>query len=144
MAARTDGPPPNAPSASDDLQAFGGPTGPGGLPQATAELAHLRASQIRGCCACIRMHTRDLAEAGESDERIRAVETWRDAPFFTGAERAALAVTETVARLGARGDPVPEEVFDEAAKHFEEPGALAALILHITLIDARDHPGRCR
>jgi alkylhydroperoxidase family enzyme len=80
------------------------------------------------------MHARDLKKAGESDERIWAVAAWRDAPFFTDGERAALALTEAVTRLSDRADPVPDEIFDEAARHFEEP-ALKALI-QITLMNA--------
>lgn len=71
----------------------------------------------------------------ESDERIWAVAAWREAPFFTGAERAALALTEAVTRLSDQADPVPDEIYAEVARHFEEP-ALACLILHISLINA--------
>jgi alkylhydroperoxidase family enzyme len=81
------------------------------------------------------MHACDLKNAGESDERIWAVAAWREAPFFTDAERAALALTEALTRLSDRPDPVPDEIFGEAAKHFEEQ-ALASLILHISLINA--------
>ncbi len=68
--------------------------------------------------------------AGESDERLSAVAAWRDAPYFTDAERAALALTEAATRLSDRSDPVPDEVWGEAARHYDEP-ALAALILSI-------------
>ena len=107
----------------------------GGLPPTTAELVHLRASQINGCSVCVQMHARDLKKAGESDERIWAVAAWRDTPFFTDAERAALALTESVTRLSDSADPVPDEVYDEAARHYAEP-ALASLVLHITMINA--------
>ncbi|MGH8862687.1 MAG: carboxymuconolactone decarboxylase family protein, partial [Jatrophihabitantaceae bacterium] len=80
------------------------------------------------------MHSNDIRKAGESDERIWAVAAWRDAPFFSDAERAALALTEAVTRLSDSADPVPDEIFDEAAEHFEEP-ALASLILHIAMIN---------
>ena len=80
------------------------------------------------------MHAHDLKKAGESDERIWAVAAWRDASFFTDAERAALALTEAVTRISDSADPVPDEVLDNAAKHFEEP-ALASLILHIAMIN---------
>jgi AhpD family alkylhydroperoxidase len=125
----------SVPGAYDAMQALAKAAGKGGLPQTTAELVHLRASQINGCSVCIDMHARGLKKAGESDERIWAVAAWRDAPSFTDAERAALALTEAATRLSDRSDPVPDEVFDEAAKHFEEP-VLASLILHITLINA--------
>jgi AhpD family alkylhydroperoxidase len=135
MQARMANPALSVPGAFDALQALAKATGQGGLPPATAELVNLRASQINGCSVCVDMHARDLKKAGESDERIWAVGAWRDAPFFTDAERAALALTEAVTRLSDRADPVPDEIFDEAARHFEEP-ALKALILQITLINA--------
>jgi AhpD family alkylhydroperoxidase len=134
MQARMANPGLSVPGAFDALQALATAAGHGGLPQATAGLVHLRASQINGCSVCVHMHARDLKKAGESDERIWAVAAWRDAPFFTDAERAALALTEAVTRLSDRADPVPDEIFDEAARHFEE-SALASLILHITLIN---------
>ncbi|HET9142619.1 carboxymuconolactone decarboxylase family protein, partial [Actinophytocola sp.] len=88
-----------------------------------------------GCSVCVQMHAGELKKLGESDERIWGVGAWRDAPYFTDAERAALALTESVTRLADRPDPVPDEVFDEAAKHFDE-AALMSLILHITAINA--------
>jgi AhpD family alkylhydroperoxidase len=135
MQARMANPALSVPGAFDAMQALATAAGQGGLPHAIAGLVHLRASQINGCAVCLQMHARDLKKAGESDERIWAVAAWRDAPYFTDAERAALALTEAVTRLSDRADPVPDEVFDEAAKHFEEP-ALASLILQITLINA--------
>lgn len=104
------------------------------VPQQTLELLYLRASQINGCSVCVDMHTRSLKGAGETDERIAAVSAWRDAPYFTAAERAALALTEASTRLSDRSDPVPDTVWDEAALHYEEP-ALATLILNIALIN---------
>jgi alkylhydroperoxidase family enzyme len=83
---------------------------------------------------CVTLHTRNLRKAGESEDRIWAVAAWRDAPFFTDAERAALALTEAVTRLSDRADPVPDEVFAEAARHFDE-ATLQALILQISLIN---------
>ncbi len=102
----------------------------GGVPEATLELAHLRASQINGCSACVDAGVRTARKAGESDERLFAVAAWRESPYFTDAERAALALTEAATRLSDRADPVPDEVWDEAAHHFDEP-ALAALVLMI-------------
>ena len=125
----------SVPGAFDALQALAKAADQGGLPPTTAELVHLRASQINGCSVCVQMHARDLKKAGESDERIWAVAAWRDTPFFTDAERAALALTESVTRLSDRADPVPDEVYDEAARHYDEP-ALASLVLHITMINA--------
>ena len=98
------------------------------MPAWTRELVHLRASQINGCSVCVDMHARDLKQAGETDERLFAVAAWRDAPYFTDAERAALALTEAVTRLSDRADPVPDAVWDEAARHYDEQ-ELAALML---------------
>ena len=105
-----------------------------GLPQNTADLVHLRAAQINGCGYCVDMHSRDLKKAGETDERIFSVAAWRDAPYFTDAERAALALAEAATRLSDRPDPVPDEVFEEAARHYDEQ-ALSALIIDIALIN---------
>jgi alkylhydroperoxidase family enzyme len=80
------------------------------------------------------MHARDLRKAGEADERISTVAAWRESPYFDEAERAALALCEAATRLADRPDPVPDDVFDEAAKHFDEE-ALAALVVQIGLIN---------
>jgi len=101
-----------------------------GLPEATGNLVHLRASQINGCSACVDGGARTAQKAGESTERLFAVAAWREAPYFTDAERAALALTEAVTRLSDRSDPVPDEVWAEAARHYSEQ-ELAALVLWI-------------
>jgi AhpD family alkylhydroperoxidase len=101
-----------------------------GLPEATGNLVHLRVSQINGCSACVDGGARTAQKAGESAERLFAVAAWREAPYFTGAERAALALTEAVTRLSDRSDPVPDEVWAEAARHHTEQ-ELAALVLWI-------------
>ncbi|XXZ21331.1 carboxymuconolactone decarboxylase family protein [Sorangium sp. So ce307] len=103
-----------------------------GVPARTLELVHLRASQINGCGFCVDMGARELKKAGETDERLFAVAAWREAPYFTDAERAALALAEAATRLSDRADPVPDDVWEEAARHYDEP-ALAALVLHIAL-----------
>jgi AhpD family alkylhydroperoxidase len=102
----------------------------GGVPPATLELVHLRASQINGCSACVDMGARSAKKAGETDERLFALPAWREAPYYTDAERAALALAEAATRLADRPDPVPDEIWDEAAKHYGEQG-LAALVLTI-------------
>ena len=135
MQARMTNPAMSVPGAFDALMALATAARKGGLPESTAGLVHLRASQINSCGVCVHMHAHDLKKAGESDERIWAVAAWRDAPFFTDAERAALSLTEAATRISDSADPVPDEVFDEAAKHFEEP-VLASLILHIAMINA--------
>ncbi len=106
-----------------------------GLPDTTRKLVHLRASQINGCSVCVDMHARELKQSGEKDERIFAVAAWRETPYFTDAERAALALTEATTRLSDQGDAVSDAVWDEAARHYDE-GALAALVLQIALINA--------
>ena len=91
-----------------------------GVPAKTRELIHLRASQINGCGVCVDMHPRIAKKAGETDERLFAVAAWRETPYFTEAERAALALTEAVTRLADKPDPVPDEIWNEAAKQFNE------------------------
>jgi len=105
-----------------------------GLPYVTRKLVHLRASQINGCSVCVDMHARELKKAGQSDERIFAVAAWHDTPWFTDAERSALALTEAVTRLADRPDPVPDAVWNEAAK-YHDPPALAALLVQIAAIN---------
>jgi len=105
-----------------------------GLSEQTIELVNLRASQINGCAWCLQMHAAALRKAGEPDERIDTVAGWRDAAYFTDAERAALALTEDVTRIADRGDPVSDEVFAEAARHYDE-SQLAALLLAIGQIN---------
>lgn len=105
-----------------------------GIPAKTLGLVHLRASQINGCGVCVDMHARQMTKQGETIERLMAVAAWRDTPYFTPAERAALALTEEVTRLADRPDPVPDEVWADAAQHYDEP-ALAALLLGISLIN---------
>ena len=95
-------------------------------------LVHLRISQVNGCSVCVDMGWRQMKRAGETDERLFAVSAWRDAPYFTEAERGALALAEAATRVADRPDPVPDEVWDEAARHFSER-ELAALTLSIGL-----------
>ena len=106
-----------------------------GLPRATTELVNLRASQINGCAVCLDMHSRGAKKAGETDERLHTLAAWRDTSYFSDAERAALALAEAATRLADRADPVPDDVFAEAAKHYDE-AALAALVVSIAAINA--------
>lgn len=85
-----------------------------GVPARTLGLVHLRASQINGCGVCCDLHPRELEKMGETPERMFTVAAWRDTPFFTDAERAALALAEAVTRLSDRSYPVPDAVWDEA------------------------------
>jgi AhpD family alkylhydroperoxidase len=118
------------PGAWQAIQALNAAIEKGGVPQATLDLVHLRASQINGCSFCVVSGTSHARQAGETDDRLAAVAAWRDAPYFTEAERAALALAEAVTRLSDRPDPVPDEIWNEAARHYDERG-LAALILMI-------------
>jgi len=134
MQARMNHPAMILPGAMQALQAVGKAAHQGGVAERTLELVHLRASQINGCGVCVDMHARSLKGGGESDERLFAVAAWRESPYFTDAERAALALSEFVTRLSDRPDPVPDEVWDEAARHYDESG-LAALLLAIASVN---------
>ena len=105
------------------------------LPETTLQLASLRASKINGCAVCLDMHARAAKKVGEKEERLFTLAAWREAPYFSDAERAALALTEAATRLGDRSDAVPDEIWNEAAKHYDVR-ALAALVIHIAAINA--------
>src|SRR5258708_11368554 len=120
--------------AMEVVQAGGAAVGRGGLTPQRVELVNLRASQINGCSVCLEGHAVAAKKAGETDERLFVIAGWRDAPYFTDAERAALALTEAMTRLGDRSDPVADDVWDEAARHFDET-TLAALVLSIANIN---------
>lgn len=120
--------------AIEPLMALGAILKQGKVPARTLSLMHLRASQINGCSVCVDMHARELMGAGETQERLMTVAAWRDAPYFTDAERAALALSEAATRLNDRSDPVPDEVWDEAAKHYDEQ-ELGILVLSIAMIN---------
>jgi AhpD family alkylhydroperoxidase len=134
MQARMKNPVMVLPDALKALLAVNKATEAGGLPDVTRKLVDLRASQINGCSVCVDMHARELVEAGERDTRIFAVAAWRETPFFTDAERAALALTEAATRLADKSEPVPGAVWDEAARHYDEK-ALAALVIQIGMIN---------
>ncbi|HLZ58190.1 MAG TPA: carboxymuconolactone decarboxylase family protein [Ktedonosporobacter sp.] len=120
------------PEALHGIQEIIKATREGGVPQATLELVHLRASQINGCSFCVDSGAKSAKKAGETDERIFAVAAWRETPYFSDAERAALALAEAATRLADSTDPVPDEVWNEAAKYYDERG-LAAIVLMISL-----------
>src|SRR3981081_1615160 len=96
------------PRAMEALQKLGAAARSAGVPATTLYLIEARASQINGCSVCLDMHSRELKAAGEPDERILMVGAWREAPYFSDAERAALALTESVTRLADRSDPIPD------------------------------------
>lgn len=134
LEARIDNPALTVPGAMEALGALSEAVQRGGIPARTTELMHLRASQINGCGVCAVHHPRIARRLGETDDRLFAVACWRDAPYFDPAERAALALTEAVTRMADAADPVPDEVWDEAARHYDE-AQLASLVLSIGLIN---------
>jgi AhpD family alkylhydroperoxidase len=105
------------------------------LPMATQELVKLRASQINGCGFCTDMHTKEALHAGETSVRLNLVAAWREATVFTEAERAALELAEEGTRIADAAGGVPDEVWANAAKHYDED-QLAALVSLIALINA--------
>lgn len=130
MHARMPHPATLVPGAMQAAVALGAAPKRSALPPTTLALIHLRASQINGCSYCVDMAARELRGLGEPDERLAAVAVWRDAPWFTDAERAALALTEAATRLSDRSDPVPDAVWAEAAAHLDE-AALAGVLLQV-------------
>jgi AhpD family alkylhydroperoxidase len=131
MQARMKNPAMIVPGAMQTLQGLAKSAEQSGISPRTLALTHLRASQINGCSVCVDMAFR-FSKAEERDERLFAVSAWRDAPFFSDAERAALALSEAVTRLSDRPDPVPDEIWNEAARHYNE-SELAVLVLWIAL-----------
>lgn len=135
MQARIENPALTVPGAMSALQKLGGVVRNSDVPAATLYLIELRASQINGCSVCVDIHSREMRAAGEPDERIFSVAAWREAPYYSDAERAALALTEAATRLADRSDPVPDDVWQEAARHYDEPH-LGALVIAIAAINA--------
>ncbi|MBY3021552.1 carboxymuconolactone decarboxylase family protein [Rhizobium leguminosarum] len=105
-----------------------------GLSPKLLELVNLRASQINGCSVCIDGHWRIARKHGETDERLFAVAGWRDAPYYSDAERAARGLAEAITRLSDRADPVPDDIWDEATRHYDGK-SLAALVIAIANIN---------
>ena len=116
------------PGAWQAVVALNKATDSGGVPADTMEIVHLRVSQVNACSACVA----SAAKSAQSPERMATVAAWRESPYFTDAERAALALAEAATRLADSTDPVPDEIWDEAADHYDEKG-LAALVLHIAV-----------
>lgn len=112
----------------------------GGVPQPTLELVHLRASQINGCVACVEASMSIARTAGVTEEQLWSLVTWREAPYFSDAERAVLALTEYAPRLADhdRSDAVPQRVWEGAARHYDEQG-LSAIILVIGTTNMINH-----
>ncbi len=120
-------------SAPAVYKAMAGLAGSIRLDAGLANLVDIRASQINGCAYCLDMHLRAARKAGESEQRLDTIAGWRDSPFYTAAERAALALTETVTLISS--SHVPDSIWDEAARHFDEQ-ELANLLARIIMINA--------
>ncbi|MFD4605606.1 carboxymuconolactone decarboxylase family protein [Streptomyces sp. NPDC058464] len=115
--------------------AAGTVTAEAGVPAATLELVKIRASQINGCGYCLDMHTKDAAAAGETQQRLHMVGAWREATVFTEAERAALELAEQGTRIADAAGGVPDEVWENAAKHYDDD-QLIAIVATIAVINA--------
>ncbi|MER5514403.1 carboxymuconolactone decarboxylase family protein [Streptomyces sp. NPDC002763] len=127
-----------SPTANKLIKAFNGAgkaAAETSIPAATLELVKIRASQINGCGFCLDMHTKDAAAAGETQQRLLMVGAWREATVFTDAERAALELAEQGTRIADAAGGVPDEVWENAAKHYTEE-ELIALVATIALINA--------
>ncbi|MBV9604117.1 MAG: carboxymuconolactone decarboxylase family protein [Solirubrobacterales bacterium] len=134
MQPRIENPALTLPGVMPALQRLAGAAKKAGVPETTLYLIELRASQINGCSVCADMHSREMKAAGEADERIFTLAAWRETPYFTDAERAALALTEAITRLADRPDAVSDEIWDEAARHYNET-QLAGLVIAIAGIN---------
>ena len=134
MHPRIENPAQTVPGALAALQRLSKAVKQSGLPETTLQLVELRASQINGCGVCVDGHAKHARKAGESEERIVAVAAWRETPYFSDAERAALALTEALTRLSDRADQVPDALWDAVAEHFDEE-ALAAIVMSIAVVN---------
>ena len=135
MKARIQNPALALPGALDAFQQLAGTVASAGVPETTLHMVELRASQINSCSVCVDIHSRQLEHAGESSKRINMVAAWREAPYFSDAERAALALTEAATRLADHPESVSDEIWSEAARHYDEQ-QLAALVVAIATINA--------
>lgn len=134
MKARMKSPALVLPGGVETLLALGGPAESSGLSRSLRELVNLRAAQINGCAVCIDIHSRALDKLGEPKHRIFSVAGWREAPYYTDAERAALALAEAGTRLSDHPEAVSDEIWSEAARHFDEK-ELAGLVWSIAAIN---------
>ena len=132
LQSRLDRPDTILPELAAGIQVLAGAVYKSGLARSTIELVHQRVSQINGCAPCIDSGWRTAKKAGESDERLFNVAAWRHAPYYSDAERAALALAEATTRLADKEEPVPDEIWNEAARHFEQK-PLMALVTWIGL-----------
>ncbi len=130
MNARMKNPAAQLPGAYQAIQGLNAAAAKSGVGEGLLELVHLRASQINGCGACVDSGAKAARKLGESEDRIAAVAAWRETPYFSDAERSALALAEAATRLADAADPVPDAVWDAAARHFDER-QLAGIVLHV-------------
>jgi AhpD family alkylhydroperoxidase len=133
MKARMKSPAVIIPDAMTAIRALNEAIQQGGVPQRTLDLVHQRVSQINGCNVCLGAAIKARKD-GETDERLFTLPAWRDTPYFSAAERAALALAEAVTRLSDRTDPVPDGIWEEVASHYGEK-QLAALVLWIATVN---------
>lgn len=122
------------PDAMNALLALSKAAQSGTVPPTMHQLIQLRVSQINGCSVCVDMHARELKNLGEKDERIWGIGAWRESPLFSDAERAALDLAEHVTRLADQFDAVPDAVWDNAVKHYDET-ELSSLLISIAAIN---------
>lgn len=123
------------PEAMEALMAVNRAVAGVGVDGKVLALSHLRASQINGCAPCVAGGVHQARQAGASADQVHTVAAWRETPWFSDEERAALALTEAVTRLADRSDPVPDQVWDVAATYFDQK-ELAALLLTIAMTNA--------
>jgi AhpD family alkylhydroperoxidase len=123
------------PGAMDALMAVNTAVAGGGVDGTVLALSHLRTSQINGCAPCVAGGVHQARRHGATDDQLHAVAAWRETPWFSDEERAALALTEAVTRLADRPDPVPDQVWDVAAKHYDHK-ELSTLLLNIAITNA--------
>jgi AhpD family alkylhydroperoxidase len=135
MEARINNPALSVPGALDGLRAFGMSARTGEVSEETLALIQLRVSQINGCSVCADMHAYELEHMGTSAERLRTLATWRETPYFSEPERAALALAEATTRIADNPEGVSDAVWDAAARHYDD-SQLAALVVSIAAINA--------
>jgi AhpD family alkylhydroperoxidase len=135
MKARINNPALSVPGALDGLREFGASAKTGEVQETTLALIQLRVSQINGCSVCADMHSRELEIMGTSSERLHTLAAWRETPYFSDEERAALALAEATTRIADNPEGVSDAVWDQAARHYSE-SQLAAIVVSIAAINA--------
>lgn len=121
--------------ANEALGTLGSRAGEYGIDASILELTHLRVSQVNGCAWCLEYGLRGAAKAGLTDSQVIQVAGWRDSELFSEAERAALDLAEHITRIGDRSNPVPDPIWEEAARHFDD-SQLAGLVLWVATTNA--------